>query len=182
MISKKQFTWFAFLVIVFIAAIIIPLTNVWADLAPESAEKANGMSRDVEKSGVSQSSNNKTTHSSPKGALDGKSFIGKISDPADSTKKYDEGIIFQHGMFHSTACDTFGFKEAFYTTKKDKGVIEFFATTTSDKDGHTGQIKWHGTVKGNSLEATAEKSLDGKPEGVANVKAVLFNPAPPKSK
>jgi hypothetical protein len=182
MIIQKQFTWFALLAIVFIAATILPLTNVWADLAPESAEKANGTSRDVEKSGISQASGTKTTPSSPKGALDGKSFLGKMSDPTDSTKIYNEGISFQHGMFHSTACDTFGFKAASYTTKKDKGVIEFSSTTTSNKDGHTSQMKWNGTVKGNELIAIAQMTVDGKPQGTSNVKAVIFNPTVSKSK
>jgi hypothetical protein len=182
MIIQKQFSWFALLAIVFVAAIILPLTYVWADLAPESAEKANGMTRDVEKSGISQASGNKTTPSSPKGALDGKSFLGKMNDPTDSTKFYNEGISFQHGKFHSTACDTFGFAAAAYTTKKDKGVIEFSSTTTSNKDGHSSQMKWNGTVKGNELAAIAQMIVDGKPQGTSNIKATLFNPMISKGK
>jgi hypothetical protein len=182
MIIQKRFTWFALLAIVFAAAVVLPLSNVWADLAPESAEKANGASRDVEKSGISQTSTAKTTPSSPKGALDGKSFLGKMNDPSDSAKSYNEGISFQQGMFHSTACDTFGFGAAAYTTKKAKGVIEFSSTTTSNKDGHAGQMIWHGTVKGNELTAIAQMMVDGKPQRTSNIKATLFNPTSTKDK
>jgi hypothetical protein len=174
MFTKKQFTRIAIIAVTLMAEFIWPLSQAKAALAPESAAKANGTSKSqIEMSGVSS---NAVTPDKPmrhRSSLDGKEFMGKMTDPTDNTKSYDEMITFRNGKFHSSACDAYGFGMASYTTKKDNGMTLFTAETTSNKDGHISQMNWHGSIKGNELTATAEMVMDGKSQGTSTIKAMM---------
>jgi hypothetical protein len=108
-----------------------------------------------------------------KGRLDGKTFLGKSSDPGNPTKQLDETIDFQSGQLHSAAFDSYGFGEAPYNTKVSKGMTSFKCVETSKKNGHKSQLKWNGTIKDNTLNATVMLITDGKQMGTSTIQATL---------
>jgi hypothetical protein len=175
MFTKKQFFQRAILAIAVMAVTMWSISQALAALPPEPSSKADGSSPNkIETSGAYQQP---MTSEQPmkhyRSSLEGKEYVGKMTDPTDNTKSYDETIAFRNGKFHSAACDAYGFGMASYTTKKDKGATVFTTETTSNKDGHVSQLIWHGTIKGKELDATAEMITDGKPSGTSSVKAML---------
>jgi hypothetical protein len=105
-----------------------------------------------------------------KGLLDGKHFIGEIGKEGATTGD-KESISFRHGTFHSSACDPMGFTPAAYTAKAEEGgVVKFTATCTSPTSG---KMEWNGTVKGETLEATATNVQEGKDPAKMWAKASL---------
>jgi hypothetical protein len=173
MFTKKQYIQIAIMTVALVAVAMWPLSQAVAD------DYSNPPAKDNSSSGQTKAPADNPKATMPdkpimhKGALDGKTYTGKMDDPSDKTKMYDETISFKSGKFHSSACDAYGFGMASYTTKKEKDITVFTTETTSDKDGHTGQLKWRGTIKGNELKATAEMIMDGKSSGTSTVKATL---------
>ena len=83
-------------------------------------------------------------------ALDGRTYFGQNGSkgkPAD----HDDEFIFEDGMFRSTSCDKYEFKEGRYETTEADGIIYFKAATASPSHG---QMFWVGQVDGESLKGT----------------------------
>ena len=78
------------------------------------------------------------------GKLDGKTFQGAMVEDGTDKLVHDT-LSFDKGMFHSSACDSFGFGKASYTIKPDGS---FEATTLSEKEG---TMQWRGMVSGNLI-------------------------------
>lgn len=83
--------------------------------------------------------------------LDSKTFTGMMGEKTD--KKGDpDNFEFKDGMFHSTACDQYGYTAAKYQSTDKSGTTNFTATTKNNS-GDT--IAWNGTVKGDKIMGTA---------------------------
>lgn len=182
MFTHKQFIKIAIMALALMAVAIWPLSQAFADDYSKPATKDNGSSSQIKSSNTGSKTTMPDKPTTRKEALDGKAFTGKMDDPTDANKMYDETITFKNGMFHSSACDAYGFGAASYTTKKDKDIIEFSSTTNSSKDGHNNIMKWHGTVKGKELTATAEMMMDGKSQGTSTIKAMMETQTASKTK
>ena len=89
----------------------------------------------------------------PKGALDGKTFVGETGEKGKTAAKMENDTLqFANGKFRSSACDPYGFTEAPYTaTTAADGSIQWTSEATSSKEG---RILWKGTVKGDALTGT----------------------------
>jgi hypothetical protein len=106
------------------------------------------------------------------GILDGKTFIGTMNI-GENEQPIAEIITFREGKFRSVAGDSLGFGYGTYTTHKDTTGIVFDASTISLKDAKRSELKWHGTIKGKTLEATAINYSDGKPQQTSFIIAEL---------
>lgn len=173
MFTNRQFIKLAVMAIALMAVVIWPLSQAFADDYSKPAAKDNNSSSQMKSTNPAQKSGMPEKPMMHKGMLDGKSFTGKMNDPTDANKSYDETITFKNGMFHSSACDAYGFGAASYTSQKDKDITEFSTTTNSIKDGHNSMMMWHGTIKGKELDATAEMMMDGKSQGTSTIKAMM---------
>lgn len=89
--------------------------------------------------------------------LDGKVFIGELGEKGKPSGDVDE-YSFRAGMFHSLACDAYGFGPAPYHATKGDG-IEFESQTVSPTEGH---MEWKGRVKGKSLVGTVVWTKEGQ--------------------
>ena len=90
--------------------------------------------------------------------LDGKVFVtseGDLGKPAD----IENVMTFSGGMFHSKACDQWGYDKGTVKASREGDAIRFETETRSEKHG-TRQV-WKGAIKGNSIEGT--KTLYPKP-------------------
>jgi hypothetical protein len=94
-------------------------------------------------------------HAAGKGTLDGKTFQGAMVEEGTDKLVHDT-ISFDKGMFHSAACDAYGFGKASYTIKPDGS---FEATTLSDNEG---TMQWRGMVSGNLISGDALWLKPGK--------------------
>ena len=91
-------------------------------------------------------------------ALDGKTYVVQLST-ADQGAIEDK-LIFDKGVFDSTACHPKGFQAAPYTATQDvDGTTSFSATTTNGEAA----IRWEGQVTGDKIEGTAWMTEPGKP-------------------
>jgi len=77
-------------------------------------------------------------------ALDGKAYVAMIDGKEDV-------LSFADGMFHSSACDEWGFGKGAYTTMETDAGTAFEATTTSDEHG---TMAWSGTLMGDTLKGS----------------------------
>ncbi len=91
------------------------------------------------------------------GALDGKTFVGKMGEKGKKGDK-DE-FIFKDGTFESKACEKYGFGSAPYTTTVSGQTTTFKAETTNDKGD---KMNWEGTVTGISISGTTTLNQEGK--------------------
>ena len=105
----------------------------------------------------------------PAGPLDGKSFVGAMTEKG-KTKGDPDTFIFKDGKFRSTACDVYGFTETSYTTAVSDAGTTFEAVSTSPKEG---TMKWKGTVKGDSVEGTAVWTKNGQADAIYTFKGTL---------
>ena len=92
-----------------------------------------------------------------KSLLDGTKYQGVVK-LSGSEKGDADSITFDNGIFHSEACDKYGFKPSAYSATKDASGIHF--ETVSKTDSGTTQV-WKGTVNGDRIEAKLTWS-DGK--------------------
>lgn len=81
--------------------------------------------------------------------LDGKQFVGDAGVVGKAADAKGDVISFTDGKFHSSSCDQYGYGKGDYTATRVGDVIQFEATTISDKDG---RLHWKGTLKGDALE------------------------------
>jgi hypothetical protein len=82
--------------------------------------------------------------------LDGMVFVGHVGPVGKAANGEDE-IVFQDGLFLSTSCVKYGFGTAPYEAHREGDVIVFSATVKSSKHG---QIEWHGTIRGEEIQAS----------------------------
>lgn len=86
-----------------------------------------------------------------KAALDGKVFVGSMGKAGAPTGDQDQ-LTFKKGTFISAACVRYGFKEAPYTAEEKDGVVTF---TSSPKNAKGDTMTWKGTIRNDTLDATA---------------------------
>jgi hypothetical protein len=87
--------------------------------------------------------------------LDGTTWIVKTGEKGKPLSDKDT-LTFKSGMFHSAACDAYGFGDAKY---KLDAAMGFDADTDSKKEGH---IHWNGFVKGDHVKGTFVWSKAGQ--------------------
>ena len=84
--------------------------------------------------------------------IDGKTYTGTITKSGENQGDPDD-FVFKEGTFISTACASFGFKPANYSTKADGKRLLFDAVNETDNGVH---MHWKGVIQGDHLEATAD--------------------------
>ena len=90
--------------------------------------------------------------------LDGKVFVVKEGE-AGKPASLDNVMTFAAGLFHSRACDEWGYGKGSVKATREGESIRFETETLSEKYG-TRQV-WKGTIKGDTIEGT--KTLYKKP-------------------
>ncbi|MFN0152552.1 MAG: hypothetical protein ACKVU1_17760 [bacterium] len=93
-----------------------------------------------------------------KHALDGKTFDVQLTP--EGGKSDADVLIFDRGLFRSTACDPFGFFECTYTSEVGGGGVAFTAIAKSPAEGTT---SWSGKVKGVRIDGTMSWQKEGQP-------------------
>jgi hypothetical protein len=91
-------------------------------------------------------------------ALDGRAYDVILETPDAPAQK--DTLRFANGQFESTACTTLGFPEwSDYEARADGDSIPFHVLS-KHPSGTT--MDWHGSVKGDSVEGTANRAMNGK--------------------
>ncbi|MBK7975090.1 MAG: hypothetical protein IPK07_18010 [Deltaproteobacteria bacterium] len=90
--------------------------------------------------------------------LDGWTYVGHLGERG-KTPGDEDTLRFDGGLFHSTACEAYGFGRAPYTAAKVGDAIVFTAETTSEKEG---RMVWTGTVTSHKLDGTATWTKPGQ--------------------
>lgn len=83
-------------------------------------------------------------------ALEGMRFEGVLRQVDASSGGDQDQLVFERGLFLSRACEDYGFEWATYEVREEADRVSFVATATSPTHG---QMKWHGVIGGNRLEA-----------------------------
>ena len=86
-----------------------------------------------------------------KAALDGRAFVADAGIKGKEADEKGDVLTFADGKFHSSACDKYGYGKGEYKATKVGEVVEFEATTLSEKYGRN---VWKGTIRGNDIEGT----------------------------
>jgi hypothetical protein len=90
--------------------------------------------------------------------LEGRAFVaevGKKGEPADVS---DDILSFRDGMFHSSACDQWGYGSGTYSARAEGEAVLFEAQTRSERYG---ELQWRGRVSGSEIAGTLLRSRDG---------------------
>ena len=82
------------------------------------------------------------------GPLDGHVYQVTL---AGGQQSQPDNLVFDGGRFESTACRSFGFVTAPYSTKHDGAASSFEASAKCDKSGATA---WNGAIHGDAIEGT----------------------------
>jgi hypothetical protein len=93
-----------------------------------------------------------TTHS-----LDGRRFDGVVIEPGQVAGDA-EHISFGEGLFHSSACDAYGYAAGPYSAFIDGDAVTFEADTESPQYG---KLHWSGRVASGKLDGTLTMQRDG---------------------
>ena len=99
--------------------------------------------------------------SSSSSLLDGRSFEGVVLERGKTSGDADT-LIFDKGLFRSTACDRYGYSDGSYRARAAGDGLAFEAETES---AQYGKLRWAGTVRGEKLDGTLTMVRDGKPAG-----------------
>jgi len=83
--------------------------------------------------------------------LDGRAFLADAGEKGKPADEKNDLVTFAGGMFHSQACDQFGYGKGAYKATSAGDAITFEAETKSEKDG---RLVWKGTVRGSDIEGT----------------------------
>jgi hypothetical protein len=94
-------------------------------------------------------------------SLDGRRFEGVVLERGKTSGDADT-LIFDKGLFRSTACDRYGYGDGPYRTSASGDGLAFEAETES---AQYGKLRWAGTVRGEKLDGTLTMVRDGKPAG-----------------
>jgi hypothetical protein len=91
-------------------------------------------------------------------SLDGTSYDVSLAFPGEAVVK--DTLRFEGGRFESTACTAVGFPQwSNYDATQESGALAF-AALVRNPDGTT--LDWHGTVRGDVVDATATRTMGGK--------------------
>ena len=90
-------------------------------------------------------------------SLDGRRFDGVVLEPGKVAGDA-ERISFTKGLFHSTACDAYGYVAGPYSASPDGDGIAFVADTESPQYG---KLHWSGRIAGGKLDGTLTMRRDG---------------------
>jgi len=93
--------------------------------------------------------------------LDGRRFEGVVLERGKTSGDADT-LIFDKGLFRSTACDHYGYGDGPYRASVAGDALNFEAETES---AQYGKLRWAGTVRGEKLDGTLTMVRDGKPAG-----------------
>jgi hypothetical protein len=93
--------------------------------------------------------------------LDGRRFEGVVLERGKTSGDADT-LIFDKGLFRSTACDRYGYGDGRYRASRAGDGLAFEAETES---AQYGKLRWAGTVHGEKLDGTLTMVRDGKPAG-----------------
>ena len=93
--------------------------------------------------------------------LDGRRFEGVVLERGKTTGDADT-LIFERGLFRSTACDRYGYGDGPYSARAAGDSLAFEAETESAQHG---KLRWAGTVRGEKLDGTLTMLRDGKATG-----------------
>jgi hypothetical protein len=95
----------------------------------------------------------------PETSLEGRSFDVTLDAPDGATK---DTLRFAQGKFESTTCTPMGFAQwTDYATNMEAGATKFRVVTRHPQGT---QIAWEGTVRGEAIEGTATRTMNGKTE------------------
>jgi hypothetical protein len=101
-------------------------------------------------------------HSISSSLLDGRRFEGVVLESGKTSGDADT-LSFDKGLFHSTACDRYGYGDGPCRTRAaGDGLVAFEAETES---AQCGQLRWSGTVRGEKLDGTLTMVRGGQPAG-----------------
>jgi hypothetical protein len=101
--------------------------------------------------------------------LDASTFVGTMTENG-KTRADEDQLVFKDGKFRSTVCDAYGFTEAPYSVYQSDVSTGFEAEAHSPKEG---TMKWKGTVKGNTIEGTADWVKKGQADAHYTFKGKL---------
>ena len=93
--------------------------------------------------------------------LDGRRFEGVVLERGKTAGDAD-ALIFEGGLFRSTACDRYGYGDGPYSARTTSEGVTFEAETES---AQYGKLRWAGTVRGEKLDGTLTTIRDGKAAG-----------------
>jgi hypothetical protein len=93
--------------------------------------------------------------------LDGRRFDGVVLERGKTAGDADT-LIFERGLFRSTACDRYGYGDGPYSARATDDGVAFEAETES---AQYGKLRWAGTVRGGKLDGTLTMVRDGKAAG-----------------
>ncbi len=93
--------------------------------------------------------------------LDGRRFEGIVLERGKTSGDADT-LIFERGLFRSTACDRYGYGDGPYSARAADDGLAFEAETES---AQYGKLRWAGTVRGEKLDGTLTMVRDGKATG-----------------
>jgi hypothetical protein len=91
--------------------------------------------------------------------LDGRRFEGVVLERGKTAGDADT-LIFERGLFRSTACDRYGYGDGPYTARAMGDGLAFEAETESAQHG---RLRWAGMVRGERLDGTLTMVRDGRP-------------------
>jgi hypothetical protein len=101
-----------------------------------------------------------TTATTP-ASLDGRRFEGVVLERGKTSGDADT-LIFDKGLFRSTACDRYGYGSGPYRATATGDDLRFEAETESAQHG---KLRWSGSIHGERLDGTLTIVRDGKPTG-----------------
>ena len=93
--------------------------------------------------------------------LDGRRFEGVVLERGKTAGDADT-LIFERGLFRSTACDRYGYGDGPYSARASGDGLAFEAETESAQHG---KLRWAGIVRGEKLDGTLTMIRDGKAAG-----------------
>jgi len=99
--------------------------------------------------------------SSSSSLLDGRRFEGVVLERGKASGDADT-LIFDKGLFRSTACDRYGYSSGPYRASVAGDSVSFEAETES---AQYGKLRWAGHIRGEKLDGTLTMVRDGKPAG-----------------
>ena len=94
-------------------------------------------------------------------SLDGRRFEGVVLERGKTSGDADT-LIFERGLFRSTACDRYGYGDGPYLSHASGDGLAFEAETESSQYG---KLRWAGTVHGEKLDGTLTMVRDGLAAG-----------------
>jgi hypothetical protein len=105
-----------------------------------------------------KSATNTSTSAPGTTKLEGKTYDVVLEGPGEAPAK--DQLIFTGTTFESTMCTGFGFKPASYTSQDDSGGTQFTVAEKHPTEPTT--VDWKGVVKGDTVEGTATRTMNGK--------------------